>query len=302
MRIEHCRYIIAVSESCNISQTAEKFYITQQGLSQAIKAVERELDVTFFMRTGNSLQPTAEGLVVIDRLRRIVEEYDGMRLELGTIREEKQGAIPVYTIYVTPNVANSVLPKILTSVYKRTPHPRMKVVEALPLDIADAVSGGEENTMGIISIPEFLIEQSEPFRSGSVEFREYERCPLMAYVSQSSPLAAKTCIDAETIRRTPLAIYPSELNMVAHILGDSDVQPEIVLNSSNMMLFRSLVSKTDAMGLTTTMFEKNARAYPLTLIPLEQKINILWGCLTYGDRPTGYWDGEIMAAARAAMY
>lgn len=302
MRIDHCNYVIAVAESCNIRQTAERFFITQQGLSQAIKAVERELRTQLFTRTGNSLFPTEEAKLILPRLRQIVSEYDQMVTSLELFNEPETDDHEPVTVYVTPNVSNSILSRIISTVSHMTPAPQMRIIEDLPLDIADDPGSFPGDSVGIITIPEFLLEQSQTVRSGEVVFEEYARCPLMAYVAQSSKLAALPCITRDVLLRTPLVIYPSEINMVRHLLDDDDsVTPNILLNSSNVSLFRSLVSRDQAMGFTTTLFERNIRPQPLTLVPLEKRIDILWGCIYRTDRPLSKWTREIMTAGRMAM-
>ena len=55
MKIEYCLYILDVVETGSIRKAAEKRFITQQGLSQAIKSVERELGIEIFNRSGNRI-------------------------------------------------------------------------------------------------------------------------------------------------------------------------------------------------------------------------------------------------------
>ncbi len=301
MRIDHCKYVIAVAESCNIRQTAERFFITQQGLSQAIKAVERELHTQLFTRTGNSLFPTEEAKLILPHLRQIVAEYDQMVDDLATFADPGVESRTPVTVYVTPSVSNSILSRIISTIGHMTPAPQLRIIEDLPLDITDEPSAFPGDSLGIITIPEFLLKQSETVKKGEVVFEEYARCPLMVYVSQSSPLAQLPCITKEVLAKTPLAIYPSELEMVRHILDDDSVEPNILINSSNVSLFRNLVSREQAIGFTTTLFERNIRPQPLTLIPLEKEVDILWGCIYRTDRPLSKWAKEIMTASRMAM-
>lgn len=294
MRIGHCKYVIAVAETCNISQAADKLYITQQGLSQAIRALERELDVQIFHRTGNSLFPTAEGLVVIEKLKRIVSEYEELNESLKNISTAKREREKTLSIYATPNVVYSILSKILTVLFKKENHPEIKIVEALPLDIVESLANKDDG-IALMTIPEFLYHGNEHVRDGTVMMDEVARCPLMAYVSQSSEYAERDLITSEIIRSTPLAIFPSEINMVAHILDDDSIEPNIMINSSNQNLYRDIVSKTNAIGFTTTLFERNTKALPFTLIPLEKQVEIYWGCMYNHNRKLSFWEREAIA-------
>ena len=51
MRIEHLKYFLEVAQSGSINAVAQHLFISQQGISDALKRMENELGVVLFKRT-----------------------------------------------------------------------------------------------------------------------------------------------------------------------------------------------------------------------------------------------------------
>ena len=61
MKLEHIRLFLDVVQSGSISQAAKQGYITQQGLSLALKQIEGELGIELFKRSNKGVELTDEG-------------------------------------------------------------------------------------------------------------------------------------------------------------------------------------------------------------------------------------------------
>ena len=74
MRIEQLMYLVDIAKTKSFSKTAQNFYITQQGASDAIKKLEKEFNVILFNRTkqgvflteiGRSFEETAQEMIAL---------------------------------------------------------------------------------------------------------------------------------------------------------------------------------------------------------------------------------------------
>ena len=74
--------LLKVYETGNYTRAAEKLSLTQPAVSQHIKQLERELDVTIFDRTGSKIRPTPEGQLVIQYAERMVSLYASLKQSL----------------------------------------------------------------------------------------------------------------------------------------------------------------------------------------------------------------------------
>jgi DNA-binding transcriptional LysR family regulator len=78
MELRQLRYFVVVAEERHFGRAAQRLRITQSGLSQQIKALERSLHVRLIDR-GQPIELTAEGEVLLEQARLILELADRVR-------------------------------------------------------------------------------------------------------------------------------------------------------------------------------------------------------------------------------
>lgn len=300
MRIDYCKFIIGVADLGSITQAAEHFFISQQGLSQAVKSVERELGTSIFTRMGNQMLPTATGQVVIAHMRRMLAEHNAMQKHLEGMRMDRDREDLPLTILVPYNVVNSILSQIVNLLLQSMPNIRLHI-EELPPPAIPLYPNYDSSTVGILCVPDFLMEESEPVTSGQVIFEEYARGPLMALVSTMSPLSSQQRITNEQLRGLPIAGQPLDMMMARHIIGDEGCELKTFINASKFSLNRSMIAKGQAIGLSSTVLERFTRPQALTMVPLEEKIDILWGCTYSRENPPGLAATEAMLLTKSVL-
>lgn len=104
MKFEHIKLFMQVVEIGSISQAAKQGYITQQGLSQALKQLEAELGIDLFYRSNKGMELTEEGMKFYKCGQRMVQAYDEF---YNDIHEDDEN--DVFNLYIT-NSSYNVLP------------------------------------------------------------------------------------------------------------------------------------------------------------------------------------------------
>ena len=85
MTLEQITYFMDVAETLNISASAQKFFISPQGLSRSLKALQRELNTELLRFHQGHIELTAEGVIYVARMKdmisRMNEIHEGMKKE-----------------------------------------------------------------------------------------------------------------------------------------------------------------------------------------------------------------------------
>lgn len=78
MDIQHLIYALEVKNCGSISKAAQKLYMAQPNLSNAIKELENETNTTIFHRTRRGIEVTKDGAEFLRHANNIVSQYRGL--------------------------------------------------------------------------------------------------------------------------------------------------------------------------------------------------------------------------------
>lgn len=78
MTLQQLKYVVAVSQTLNISEAAENLYLSQPSLTKAIGELEKEMDITIFKRTNKGVMVTEDGEVFLSHARQLLEQASYM--------------------------------------------------------------------------------------------------------------------------------------------------------------------------------------------------------------------------------
>ena len=73
METHQIRYFLSVYETGNFTRAAERCFVSQPALTQAIKKLEEELGGLLFQRERNRVRPTALGRTIFPQLEQLWE-------------------------------------------------------------------------------------------------------------------------------------------------------------------------------------------------------------------------------------
>ena len=79
MTIQQVQYILEVSQTGSISRAASNLFLAQSNLSSAIRSLEQELGFPIFTRSNRGIQPTEQGLLVLEQAGYMWGCYQKMR-------------------------------------------------------------------------------------------------------------------------------------------------------------------------------------------------------------------------------
>jgi DNA-binding transcriptional LysR family regulator len=117
---------VAVAELKNFRRAAERLHMAQPPLSQAIRRLERELDVRLFNRTSRIVELTDAGNVLLAEARRILSQTEGAVIATQRTAQGRTGKL---SVGFTVPWAYELVPAVLTSFLQRYPDVTLAIRE-----------------------------------------------------------------------------------------------------------------------------------------------------------------------------
>ena len=118
MELRQLRYFLSAAKHLNFTRAAEECCIVQSAMSQQIRALEKELDVTLFDRMKQGLRLTPEGRIAAQEAQRLLNQAEAMQ---EAIRQARTSAHSMLRVGCQGNLLRENLPKALAAVRTRYP-------------------------------------------------------------------------------------------------------------------------------------------------------------------------------------
>lgn len=78
MTIQQLHYAIVIAEAGSLNKAAERLYVSQPSLTNAMQELEKELNITIFHRSGRGVTLTPEGADFMLYARQVVHQYEDL--------------------------------------------------------------------------------------------------------------------------------------------------------------------------------------------------------------------------------
>src|SRR5258708_15432147 len=156
-RLKVCR---AVAENLSFRKAGEELYLTQPAVTQQIKALEEDLGVQLFDRTGTRIELTAAGSMLLRYVAQIDKLLGPAEQAIAALDGKGGGELQ---IGVSTTISQYVLPRMLRQFRKEHPKIRLLVRSGNTEQIVEALID-QHVSLGLIEGPSRRRElRTEPF-------------------------------------------------------------------------------------------------------------------------------------------
>ncbi|HTL59047.1 MAG TPA: LysR family transcriptional regulator [Candidatus Limnocylindrales bacterium] len=149
MQIESLKVFCDLTETESFTKAAQINGVTQSAVSQTISSLERQFKSLLIERSKKNFRLTAEGEVLYDYSKQILQTYDALHSKLQEIKEIISGNIRVATIY---SIGLHVLPPYLKKFLKSYPTVNVHVEYRRPNQVYEDVLGNVVD-LGLVAYP-----------------------------------------------------------------------------------------------------------------------------------------------------
>jgi DNA-binding transcriptional LysR family regulator len=191
--LENFRLVVfrAVAEQLSFRKAAEELYLTQPAVSLQIKALEEDLGIQLFDRTGARIAPTAAGNVLLACSKRVNALLVQAESDMAALSGEHAGQL---ALGASTTIAQYLMPRLLGEF--RREHPRVHPT---------LISGNTEEIVRAVERQKIALGFIEgPARSREVKTEPFLEDKLVLIASTAHEWAERSLIVPSELTSAPL--------------------------------------------------------------------------------------------------
>jgi LysR family transcriptional regulator, transcriptional activator of the cysJI operon len=198
MQFESLKVFCDLAETESFTKAAQINSVTQSAVSQTISALEKQFKSLLIERSKKNFRLTAEGEVLYDYSKRILQTYEAIRNKMQDLKQEISGEIRVAAIY---SIGLHDLPPYIKRFLKD--HPTVKLhVEYRREDLVYSDIVGNIVDLGLVAYPT---------RDSKVEVVHLHEDPLVLICHPQHPLAKQDSIKLKALTGQKFVSFSPEL-------------------------------------------------------------------------------------------
>ncbi|MDE5578267.1 MAG: LysR family transcriptional regulator [Oscillospiraceae bacterium] len=201
MTLQQLHYAIVISETGSMNKAAERLYISQPSLTNAVKELEREIGITVFKRSGKGVSLTADGMEFLTHARQVYQQYETLseKYSGGKIKRKFGVSAQHYSFAVQAFV--ETVREYDTCDYE------FAVRETNTADVLNDVAS-LKSEVGILYLSnfnrQFIVKM---LRTNQLEFHHLTDCSVYAYLWKGHPLAKRGSVSLAELESYPCLTF-----------------------------------------------------------------------------------------------
>lgn len=265
MELNYLREFVALAQSCQFQETADRLFMSQSSLSKHIKAIEKELGAELLNRSTRRVELSEFGRAFLPYAQQISQLQEDYTLALlPEVRENGRrvtiGVIPLVTFYW--------LKGFMSQFSLKYPDYSVEFVERGDNQLREMLRRGECDLIIACESPDGADEE---FRSAP-----YARDRLVAVMPDDHPLARHEAVFEKDLVHYPL-IHLGSTNMTRHLAPEIQTA-SYVASRGNMLV--EMVLKDMGIGILTYHAFLHFQAPGVCFVdlcpPLRVNLNLLY--------------------------
>ena len=217
MTLTELKYIVAVAREKHFGKGADACHVSQPTLSVAIKKLEEELQVKLFERNANEITVTPLGEEIIRQAQSVLEQAEQIKDIAKRGKDPLAGSLRLGVIYT---IGPYLLPDLVRQMIATLPQMPLMLQENFTVKLLEELRNGEIDCAIL----------AEPFPDTSLAIAPLYDEPFVAAVPSNHPLAARSSITAEEMKKETMLLLGNGHCFRDHVL---EVCPEFARFSSS---------------------------------------------------------------------
>lgn len=194
MQLHQLRYMVSVADEGGFTRAAAQLRVAQPSVSAAVRALERELGIELFHRSGGEVTLTPAGEALLPWARQVLADCEAGRAAVGDLMGLRRGRL---SLGATPTLTTELLAPILAGFHRRYPHLELSLREEGSGRLITALERGELDLAVVVLPVERSWVRTEPL----------VREELVLAVPPGHALAERASVSIKDLDGLPLVMF-----------------------------------------------------------------------------------------------
>jgi LysR family transcriptional activator of glutamate synthase operon len=283
MELRQLAYFVAVAQKLNFSRAAEDLPVSQPGLSQQIRVLEKELGVQLFDRVGKRVALTRAGELLLPHAYHILAAVETARNQVRDLSQLNRGKA---SLGAPPTVSTHFLPGRLTRFRRNYPGLEVTLREAGTESLLRLIEDGQLDLAIVVSDDLPPVVECAPLLEEA----------YVLVVGLLHPLSQQSSVRVADLAGEAFILFPEgyklrEVTLTA--CKRAGFEPKVALDGGAMQSALEFVAAGLGVALVPELAlagVKNIRRVSLADQDLRRRLGLVWRR-----------DHYLSAAARALM-
>ncbi|MEL7597100.1 MAG: LysR family transcriptional regulator [Clostridiaceae bacterium] len=290
MTLQQLKYAIEIANCGSINIAAKKLFITQPSLSNAIRELEIELNITIFQRTNRGISLTVDGAEFLGYARQVIEQTELLEKRYFNAKPSAQ-----HFSVSTQHYAFAVNAFVDLIKEYRNDEYEFSLRETKTYEIIEDVKN-LRSEIGILYLNEFNSKVlNKLFKENNLKFTKLFVAKPHVFISTKNPLSKQKVVTIKDLEKYPyLSFEQGEYNSFhfsEEILSTLSHKRNIRV-SDRATLFNLLIG-LNGYTISTGILSSDLNGNNIISVPLDIKEEITVGCI---------WHKSITLSQLANIY
>ena len=277
MNTKQLEYFISVAESLSFTKTAEKFYISQTAVTQQIKALEEQIQVTLFTRSKRRVELTPAGKVFLSEARTIIKNINDA---IEKTQQFANGLFGTLSIGILIGYEKNKLQQYLKKFSHTYPNISMEICTN---EMTEHLNLVKDNLMDLAFV---INPENQPLKD--FEYKTVERYSLVALLPPDHPLYNEDYIDLIDLQNEKFIFVKEtgdeygQKSMIQNRYREAGFVPNVVQRSNDLNTIESMVASNMGVSILPsfcvidTMIENDIAIVPINEIQDRIEVVVVW--------------------------
>jgi DNA-binding transcriptional LysR family regulator len=270
MQIESLKTFCDLVETQSFTRAAQINRVSQSAVSQTIAAMEKQFKSLLIERSRKNFRLTAEGQVVYDHCKRILQSYDAIQSKMQELKHIVSGTIRIATVY---SIGLHKIPPYLKVFLKSFPTVNIQVEYRRPNKVYEDVLANTVD-LGLVNFP---------VATSKLEIVHMPEEPLVLVCHPQHPFAKLKTVHLKALNGQKFVSFQPDIptrQAVDKILRREGVTVEHVMELDNIETLKQVVELDSGLAiLPVGTVALEASKQKLAVVRLAGKYTRKWGVI-----------------------